>query len=541
MNDISSRGAATINEELFITPKSHSERMPLEKNTFSVFFRKKLKALSKKEGYSVSKKDIAEKLGISYELFRKIVNREKPASKRDCIIAVCIVLGLQAADTNDALYYNYMEELDEKNKRDAVILGALAARDEPSKTIADINISLIRNGLPQLDIISHKSTNAPPVRTYPFKLARKHFQCTVSGVGRFDRPDYFLDLLYDPDCFYTMRTCMEFDDNGRQFEICIRYDEASAPYTDDIFQSAVRRRIFPVRKKYIVYSYPYTDQASELSEYDDPGDTGRFRDCFAEICKTEAAEKRRLYDILNDTRNYGKRISAKVIDNELHVFCEEYNCDIPELSEYYLMDHCKGIYTLYVLKSSCFMELYLSGEKYEKIYGRQRLEISKRSSDTDGYGYEDTGDIVKEQYSSVADIEASAYEAKDVGIYESYSESAVTELRVRAFRKMKARTAALIKKLKAGTAHICNREALDSEAEDTILTFFNAEKGFECTPGSSTKIPPEQKVTFTLSDGRHADLSANDLTYAYELGLQTIDEAGAFLLEHGSLDIKKIL
>ena len=58
-------------------------------------------------------------LGISYEMFRKILNQQKPTKKRDCIIAICAALNLAPDEVDLALnLYNYMPSLDPYSDRD---------------------------------------------------------------------------------------------------------------------------------------------------------------------------------------------------------------------------------------------------------------------------------------------------------------------------------------------------------------------------------------------------------------------------------------
>ena len=66
-------------------------RIKTAKNSFSLFFDNKLKALKERaigKTRKISKKSIASELNIGYEMFRKIVNKQKTNEKRDCIIAI---------------------------------------------------------------------------------------------------------------------------------------------------------------------------------------------------------------------------------------------------------------------------------------------------------------------------------------------------------------------------------------------------------------------------------------------------------------------
>ena len=187
------------------------------------------------------------------------------------------------------------------------------------------------------------------------------------------------------------------------------------------------------------------------------------------------------------------------------------------------MDFCGGEYTLYVLNQSCFMQMDLSAEKYEQIYGKQPafrlLHIRKSRDDAFGTKADMLNDTVLDQYSSEEEIEDSAYEARDIGTFETYGENAITKLRLKAYRKMKAEIDDMMRKLKNGTAHICNRELLCDAADRLITAYFG--------------LPD--------LDNNEASFSAEQIRDAFELGLRTVDEIGAFLQKNGSLKINEVL
>ena len=520
MNTNMNDSKAIVTEEEFYYHKLFEDMGPVTGKSFSKFLTDKQNELCGSKGAEekISRDDIADMLNISRTSFSKIVSKERPTKYRDFVIAVCAVLQLETDDTNRALYaYGGMKLLSESDPRDMCIMDFLDTAHRSFDIIAELNKKLEKNGYHKLVINRNKGIDEPI--KYPYKLIRKHFQCTIGGIRRYSTPEYFLDLLYDTDNFYNMRTCMEFDDKGKRYELCISYEEAAGSADCNLYKSGIIKRIYPPQKKYTVFEYPYKEKKPQTFTYYSIEDTQKFKNCFQAVEKAEEAEMQRRYDIFNDTRNYGKRTSAKVIENELHVFTEEYNCDIPEFSEYYLMDHCRGKYTLYISKNSKFMQMYLSKEKYEEIYGQAE-------------------DTVTGEYSSVSDIEASAYEEKDVGVYDSYGDNLVVEMRIKAYKRLKSRIQALERKLKEGNAHICNTEPLGKDAEALILAYLYADKAFECNKnGKSTKKSAE----FTLSDGKKIELTVDDLIDGFRLGLQSPEETGCFLIKHGSLKIKDII
>lgn len=83
--------------------QDYSDKMEITKDSFSVFFDCMLRKLNERTCQQLSKKDIASMLGISPEIFRKYVNKEKVIKKRDCVIAICAMLQADTSDTNNAL------------------------------------------------------------------------------------------------------------------------------------------------------------------------------------------------------------------------------------------------------------------------------------------------------------------------------------------------------------------------------------------------------------------------------------------------------
>ena len=518
---MSQNSASTYKEEFY--PQGTDDETY---DTFAGFFRGKLKRLSGIEGRKITTKQFAEMFGSNYESFRKAVNKRQPTKQRDYIIAICVLLRVDADSTNIALRLYGMPELNDYFKRDEILWDILSTQPDDPKSVDEINKVLTSQCLEPLNIIRNKNEEKVEKKKSPYKLVRKYTQCTMKGIGRLSEPDCFLDLLYDTECFYNIRVCMEYFGNGQRFELCIRYEEKDEK-DENIYQVGIRRRIYPENPKYIVYKYPNGDCGSEIREYNDIADTGEFRECFNEIAKTVKTEKQKLRDTVNDTRNYGSRISAKVIGSELHVFCEEYNCDVPELSEYYLMDFCGDEYTLYILDRSCFMQMYLSAEEYEYIYEKPaafclfniHTEQNGKISSMAGK----LQDPVKEMYISEEDIEDAAYEARDIGTFENYSENTMTVLRIKAYKRMKLQVRAMIKKLKAGKAHIRSCEMLGDSADKLIADYY----------GLSGNTAED-----IVSDSENVTLSFSDIKDGFELGLRNCEDIGRFKLRYSSLKIK---
>lgn len=137
----------------------------------------------------------------------------------------------------------------------------------------------------------------------------------------------------------------------------------------------------PKRKKYI-HLVASTDGylSSQIYKVDDfpisyksLEDTGDFKNYFIELINAVNIEKRRLLGILDDTKNYQHRTSARLIDDSICIFTEEFSYSIPEMNEYYLLMLTNGKYQLKVFDRSAFMHFYLSEEGFPRFYGPDDL------------------------------------------------------------------------------------------------------------------------------------------------------------------------
>lgn len=454
-----------------------------DKIPFSRLYNRKLKELNDTNLCKLSKKDIADQLGISVSLLPKyIANGDKATKKRDCVIAMCMMVHMTVDEINNALYKYHMPYLDEANKRDEVIIKLI---DKNLKTVdpplpfSEMDEFLYYHTGTHFDMIEHRRGRKNKEVTYPFTLVKKMVECRKDELA-FGDPYDSLETAYRISCH--IYAFMWLDDNGKKgYKLCAEPDG-------------------------ILSCTEYPMVGEWYHRYDRPEAAGVFKDCFIELKEMALSEKRKMAEILYDTRNYCERASAKVIENELHVFYETYNYTVPELGEYYLMDHVNGEYTLYVSQESRFMRLYLSKQEYSDMLG----------------GYTDKFD--GEKYTSVEMIENAAEKARA-------DKKEIIKLRVRAFCKAQDKINLLIGELISGGAHIRRHENIYENVYD-VLSFYGAEDAFQCR---------NEKAIFSLSDGRQAELSFDDLCAGFELGLSTIDEVGAFWLEHNTLKASELL
>lgn len=460
---------------------------------FSKFYRRKLKEYNDNI-CDLSQDDIAAQLGIPAALMPKyIANGDKATKKRDCVIAMCMMVHMSVDDINTALLKYGMPHFEEANRRDKVIMDLINKNREtvdPPLSFDELNNYLFYETGTYFDIIKHRNKNTNKKSAAPFTIVKKRVECRTDDLI-FGDPYDSLDTAYNRLC--RIFAFMWLDDNGRK-----RYKLCAEP---DGFLSCTE----------------YTMEGERYRKFGSLEDTGIFKSRFIELQQTALNEQRKMAELLRDTRNYHERISAKVIENELHVFYETYNYTVPELGEYYLMDYVNGEYTLYVSHESRFFRYYLSKQDYFALFGR-------------------SFDKYDELYSSVEQIESAAAAV-------SPNRKAIIRLRVKAFQNAQEKINTLIDKLISKQAHIRNLNIIyDNELK--VLSYYKVRDNFKCS------YDPEydeitgvgiNKVSFTLPGDMQVKLSVDDLCAGFRLGLSTIEEVGTFLLKHKTLDLTELL
>lgn len=383
-----------------------------------------------------------------------------------------------------------MEELNDYNPRDEMLMDILDEQTQYFLTIDEINQKLSGKFFPELDIIDHRKKKDIIKPENPFRVIKTSVECRTDELI-YGYPYDSLDTAYKRLC--RIYAFMWLDDNGRKgYKLCAEPDG---------FLSCTE---YPMRGEW-------------YHKYDSPENSGIFKNCFIELQRRAMAEKKRIAELLNDTRNYHERISAKVIKNELHVFYETYNYTVPELGEYYLMDYVNGEYTLYVSYKSRFMRYYLSEQEYLDLFGK-------------------ISDKYDEHYSSGEQIESAIASA-------STDRKEIIRLRVRAYRNAQDKINSLIDRLRSGKAHICNlKEIYDNELD--VLSYYKVDKAYQCS------YDPEygeidgvglDKVSFSIPGDMQVELSVDDLCAGFKIGLSTIEEVGIFLMTHKTFDLAELL
>jgi len=436
--------------------------------------RKEVLSDSGKEGLTT--RELAEKIGINYEQFRKILNKQKQTKKRDCIIAICAQLKLDTDETNDALIlYNHFPCLDKFNKRDDAIINILEEQSKRKRpfTINEINERLNQEGFDELDIIDHRSSGSKKAITKsPFVVKKKRVRNFAKELFLGD-PNQSLATEYSISRYHCIAE-MLLDDT--------RNNKSYVLSSDTTNNYVLKER-----------------KGAKPKCFDKLEESGEFLDYFRELKVLANREKKNLLSTLNDTKNYQIRISASICDDSLYVYAETYNYSVPEMNEYYLFEYKNGKPLFSVYHTSEFMRCYLSDEEYYLAYGHRQQELIVQYKSLDELTCNDTRDI---------------------------NTSFLLQSRKGYFNRLQQEADNLIADLKNKKRYVrCLSSWFD--CKEWVCNHFGVEKEFECElvdQYGDILVARKESADFIFEDCGIVNISLPELYEAFEYGFHNINE-----------------
>lgn len=471
-NDFDMENCYLLNERTVLQGKKKQDEFAL----FIKSKRRLMKSDSGKDG--ISTRELAQKLNICYDQFRQIINKRRRTKKRDCIIAICAVLMLDADETNEALkLYDHMPRLDTENERDDLLIEILEEQLGNPLSINEINQRLTRNNFLELDIIDHRNNTKSKTTTpaLPYEVLEKK----VSNYAN----DY---IFGDP-----------YDSLDTEYSI-LRYHCIAEMWLDDPGNKAVYHLTSSTSHDY--YLTKHSKKGDEHISFETASESGVFSDYFLELEAMANHEKKNLLTLLNDTKNYQTRMSAGIINDSFHVFVETFNYTVPEINEYYLFEYIDGASKLSIYHNSVFMRHYLSSEEYISVYGNvQNKPIAV--------------------YDSIDEIDSSDLDG-------SYSNKNLQRCRKRYFNKLKEQADKLIDDIKNQRRYI-RHLSYCYEDEDRVCAFFGVDKEFGCKlvdEYGDIMVAERDSADFCFKDCGTVTITLADLYDAFTYGFNNINE-----------------
>ncbi len=458
---------------------------------FSEYIRQKIERYEQKGIKKFRERELAEKIGISYEMLRKIINRRKETRKRDMIITICIALEMNQSETDIALLLYDFVPLRETTPRDLVIINAIWDNVGISMT----NQKLEKCGYESLNVAGRKSgkkdhnslMNQENTRyTVLNREAAAYFAMYENGRS--------LSARYSPQNFDCVAR-MKLKENATGKELMLEWDGgAGAVFDHDPSGKYIERDdcLIRWRRKVEPDLQPYFESLSHLVDM-------KMQDCIEQ---------------LNDTRNYGIRVTADFDGTGLTFYGEAYNYDHPEYSEYYQMELNSEKVICSVSRYSLFMERYLGAEKYEKLYGPCRSEKFSRW----------------ESIEEAASCENNSVSGDGLDFFPGEN----TDVRTKYYHKLEEAFDEIVTKL-------ANRELFIFDAWefldiDDLIKWFDVKEEFDCR--WDEEYPQYEfvphKESFIAPDG--IETSWKERYRALELGMHSITDICNVRAGYGSIE-----
>jgi len=440
--------------------------------------RKLLQQINSELGYeSCSIQKIAENLEISVDMFQKKLNGGKPLS-REWLVAICAAFGLDNIRTNKVLNFASYPKLDFEVPWENFIADFMNEKNNIGKphTLKEINDYLVENGCNEI-CLKFKRNKA----SQPDSSNKKAEQYEIKKIVK---------IITDKD--------------DKELSISLRYD----------FRSRVLALAYLIKNGETKYTLQISSDGRCLSleengittTYKNISETGDFAQYFTELFVLAKNEQKKIdFQLLFDTKRYGEhRLSADIINDSLHVFCEKFNYYTSERNEYYLMEYIDGHLQLSVSDQSMFMKTYLSEDEYKKHYGY--IPESER--------------IIYNSYDSV-----SAWDYKyDILRYRSNAFSELSEIIIDTIRDIKG------EELYIRTLEDVFENPLD------VFEYYHLEKELDCTYNKEDyKICPANKKIKIPYESKTVCISIDELQRAFELGLDDCGQIIRVKKKYGSI------
>ena len=473
-------------EQLILSEKSYEYG---KEHSFPDYIKRKRKLEKGKSGKNpLSTQELAKRVGIDYEMFRKILNMNKPTKKRDCIIAICAALRLDIDETNEALIlYRYMPKLDSENERDDLLMDILEEQFDNPLSIEQINAKLVKYGFPELDIIDHRCSSKAPTsyNSLPYKVLKKEIKTFAE------------DLVWGD----------QYDSLSTQYST-FRYRCVANMWLDDTEDRLVYKLSASNDGNY--YIEKHGQNIFDIRSFHSLEETQDFKDYFSDLDTIAKRERKKMLDTLDDTKNFQKRMSADVINGKFRLFAETFNYYLPELNEYLFLTWDDNDFHLYIYPKSMFMHMYLGNDEYQIVYGTDSIDFKAK------YTFEE--------------LELAIASANPPQVY-------VLKHYKKVFESLKNDLIKLQGDLRERKKFVNNHDCIYED--DSVCKYYGVEKEFACSLDDDYGdylSAHSSEHTFVLKSGESIIITLHELHRAFELGFNTIEEICQAKLNYNSID-----
>ena len=343
--------------------------------------------------YGIKRKTIADRSGLSQDYLYKLLRGDKKTTERDYILAICIAIGMNIAQTQHALDISGLPKLDKRDLRSHVIMSAV----EDSMSIYELDEMLEKGGFnllkvsPDMPSSEIRILNVEPMTSQPARelvevdriieaehcgLAPMDFKYWgILTVQDEEENKYFVEAAYeseydhyivlDEENYNLSQKWME-----EQYEKLQAFDSRHPELKDNemaLWNDAA-----------LTSEYMAIDCAESpvhvLERFDSLQDAAgsEFFKFYLELDRATDKKVAETMDRVDDTRYFGYRVGAGFNTRGPVSYIEAFNGANPEKREYLqIEEYSDGTEHFSASHESCFMRMEL-GTFYPIYFGNSR-------------------------------------------------------------------------------------------------------------------------------------------------------------------------
>lgn len=331
---------------------------------FTVFMNQML------DEYRIKKKEVAIRSGLSQDYTYKLLNGAKKTRERDYILAICIAIGMNISQTQHALNIYGMPMLNKADIRSNVIYNGISYH----KNIDEINAWLEYTGLVYI------KTN-PDMPSANIELRMQNDTASVVSVEKIHHVYEEVERQIEAEpcgnapmdyCYWGIITVK--DESGKKY-----YVEATYAMDGDnliVLDEENYKKSIAIMHNDSYFETDYEEnylEAEILEQYDSllEASHSEFFKFFLELDHATDKKVEEIMEYIDDTRNYGTRIGAGIMEGQKVCYLEAFNNNNPAEREYLQIVQRDGELTYSASHESYFMR-YELGELYSLYFSDKR-------------------------------------------------------------------------------------------------------------------------------------------------------------------------
>lgn len=331
------RGASTQEIDSFIS----EQRKQAYAQDFTTFMNEMI------EKKHLKRKDIPARTGLSQDYTYKLLRGDKKTNERDYVLAMCIALEMNIAETQHALEIYPMPTLSFSDIRSQIIYHAI----EGHLDIHRLNELLEKSGFPYIRV-SPDMPHADIEYNAPIEFATFSKANNLNGKKTYKVINEEIvaeHIGHAPTDYCYSGTKVVEDAEGDQFFVSAHYS--------------------PMGDIFVVLEDPEAEEA--LEEYERFEDTfdSEFFPFFLQIDRDTDKKVLETLEEIDDTRNYGMRLGMGFHGGKREMYIEVFNQTTPAEKEYLQVVDVDGDITYSASRESYFLR-YELGQLYEPYFGK---------------------------------------------------------------------------------------------------------------------------------------------------------------------------